>query len=188
MKRNFFTHQTAFIDKGAKVGTGTKIWHNSHITKEAVIGKNSTIGQNCYVAGEVGDNCKLQNNVNVYAGVILKDYVFCGPSMTFTNILIPRAKYPRRGQWVKTLVKEGASFGAASVVVCGVKVGKGALIGAGSVVTKDIPDYALVYGNPMEIKGWICECGKKMPFNFTVYRCPKCYRHYLLKNGKVKKA
>lgn len=151
-----------YIDKGAIVGEGTKIWHNAHLMKTAIIGKNCVIGQNCFIAGIIGDGCKIQNNVNVYEGVELGDYVFCGPSMTFTNDLNPRAKYPKNRHFIKTVVGEGATIGAGAVIVCGIKIGKWAMIGAGSVVTKDVPDYALVYGNPAVLKGFVNEHGEKV--------------------------
>lgn len=186
MTKKIFIHPSACIDKGAKIGAGTKIWHNTHITANAVIGSNCNIGQNCYVAGEMGEGCRLQNNVNVYQGVVLKNYIFCGPNATFTNDLNPRSKYPKHGQWIKTEVKDGASIGAGCIIICGVTIGTWAFAGAGSVVTKDIPNYALVYGNPAMLKGWVCECGEKMPLTFTFYQCKKCKRMYAQKNEKVK--
>lgn len=185
MNKDIFMHPSAFVEKGAKIGTGTKIWHNAHVTKSAVIGKNCNIGQNCYVAGEMGEGCKLQNNVNVYQGVTLGNYVFCGPNMTFTNDLNPRAKYPKYGKWIKTKVEEGATLGAACVILCGTKVGAWSLVGAGSVVTKNIANYALVFGNPSILKGFVCECGEKMPLEFVKYSCKKCKRTYVQKNKKV---
>ncbi len=185
MTKLFFAHTSAIIDDNAKIGKQTKIWHNSHITKTAIVGENCSIGQGCYVAGVIGNNCKLQNNVNVYQGVKLKDYVFCGPNMTFTNDLNPRAKYPKNGKWIKTIVKEGVTFGAASAIVCGITIGKWAFIGAGSVVTKDIPDYGFTYGNPAKLKGWICECGEKMPQTFQQYSCKNCKKKYICKNNKI---
>lgn len=180
MKKNtfFFAHASAFIDKNSKIGEETKIWHNSHVTDTAIIGKDCSIGQNCYVAGVLGNFCRLQNNVNLYKGVELGNYVFCGPSMTFTNDLNPRAEYPKNGHLLTTKVGTGVSFGAGSVIVCGINIGDYAFIGAGAVVTKDIPAYALVYGNPAEFKGWICKCGKKMPLEFKEYSCRNCTTRY----------
>jgi UDP-2-acetamido-3-amino-2,3-dideoxy-glucuronate N-acetyltransferase len=185
MKTKYFIHSSAEVDKGAKIGSGTKVWHNSHITDSAVVGKSCILGQNCYVAGRIGSHCKLQNNVNLYQGVTLEDYVFCGPSMTFTNDINPRAKYPKDGKWLKTKVKEGASLGAGTVILCGIVIGKWAFVGAGSVVTKNIPDFGLYYGNPAAFKGWICECGAKMTMDFTKYTCKNCSRKYTKKGDKV---
>lgn len=185
MKNNYFVHKSAFVDKGAKIGKGTKIWHHVHITKTALIGENCNIGKNCYIAGKIGRNCRLQNNVNIYLGVELADFVFCGPSMTFTNDYTPRAKYPKQGNYLKTKVKKGAAFGANSTILCGITIGKHAFIGAGSVVTKNVPDYALVYGNPAKIKGWICECGEKLPKEFSKITCRNCKRKYKKKKLNV---
>jgi UDP-2-acetamido-3-amino-2,3-dideoxy-glucuronate N-acetyltransferase len=160
--RKNMIHPSSFIDKGARVGKGAKIWHNVHVASTAVIGKNCIIGQNCYIAGVVGDNCRIQNNVNVYQGVELGKWVFCGPSMTFTNDPVPRVKYPKQGNFVKTFVGDGVSFGAHSTILCGLKIGKWAFIGAGSVVTKDVPPYALVYGNPARQHGWVNRKGAKV--------------------------
>jgi len=182
----FFVHPSAFIDEGVQISEGAKIWHNTHVTDTARVGKNSSIGQNCYIAGIVGDNCRIQNNVNVYLGVELGDWVFCGPSMTFTNDMNPRAKYPKRGEYLKTIVKEGVSFGAHTVIVCGTTIGKWAFIGAGGVVTKDIPDYAIAYGNPARVQGWVCECGEKLPKEFSYATCKNCKRKYK-KTGNVVK-
>jgi len=161
-KLNYSAHSSCFIDKGAKIGQGTKIWHNSHIASTAIIGENCTIGQNCYIAGVVGNNCKIQNNVNVYDGVILKDFVFCGPSMTFTNDLNPRVEYPKNGKYLQTLVEKGATLGAGCTIVCKTTIGQYAFIGAGSVVTKDISSFALVYGNPAKQHGWVNKKGEKV--------------------------
>jgi UDP-2-acetamido-3-amino-2,3-dideoxy-glucuronate N-acetyltransferase len=185
-KSDYLAHPTSFIEKGAKIGQGAKIWHNTHVTETAVIGKDSSIGQNCYIAGTVGENCKIQNNVNVYLGVEMKNHVFCGPSMTFTNDLNPRAKYPKHGNYVGTKIKTGASFGAHSTIVCGTTIGKWAFIGAGSVVTKSVPDYAIVYGTPARVKGWMCECGEKLPKEFKTAKCKKCERKYEKDEEKVK--
>ena len=176
--KNYFAHESAFIDDGAVIGEDTKIWHNAHVMGSAKIGKDCVVAQNCFVAGVIGNGCKLQNNVNVYEGVKLADFVFCGPSMTFTNDLNPRAKYPKNGKYVETIVSEGTTFGANCTVVCGIKIGKWTLVGAGSVVTKDIPDYALVYGNPAILKGFMCECGEKLPNEFETIECKKCGRKY----------
>ena len=183
--KNYFVHDSAFVDDGAKIGENTKIWHNAHVMSSAKIGKNCVVAQNCFVAGIVGDGCKLQNNVNVYEGVKLADFVFCGPSMTFTNDLNPRAKYPKNGKYIETVVNEGATLGANCVIVCGIQIGKWAMVGAGAVVTKDIPDYAIVVGNPTRILGWVCECGQKLSDNFETTECKKCGRKYKKTEEKV---
>ncbi|MGE5457980.1 MAG: acyltransferase [Methanococcaceae archaeon] len=187
---NYFKHESAYVDEPAEIGEGTKIWHFSHIQKGAKIGKNCVFGQNVNVGNNVtiGNNCKVQNNVSIYEGVTLEDYVFCGPSMVFTNILDPKCKYPQVGSqfYVNTLVKEGASIGANATIVCGHTVGKHALIGAGSVVTKNIPDYALVVGNPGRVVGWVSEAGKKLNFDKEgIAFCEKSGKRYKLENGAV---
>lgn len=185
MKVDYFAHNTAFIDDGCQIGEGTKIWHNSHIMKNAEVGENCIIGQNCFIAGKMGNGCKVQNNVNVYEGVELGDWVFCGPSMTFTNDLNPRSKYPKNGAYVPTIVEDGVSIGANVTVVCGITLGKWCFIGAGSVVTKDIPAYAVAYGNPARVKGWICECGEFLPEEFEETECKKCAKKYEKKGDAV---
>lgn len=186
MKPRFFTHQSAFIDPGAEIGAGTKIWHSSHIMSTAKIGQDCTIGQNCFVAGVIGNGCKLQNNVNVYHGVTLGNWVFCGPSMTFTNVINPRAKYSKNGQYLNTIVKDGASLGAHATILCGITIGSWSLVGAGSIVTKDVPDYAIVLGNPARFHGWICECGEKLPDSFKTATCQSCRRKYQMIKKLVK--
>jgi len=187
---NYFKHESAYIDEPCEIGEGTKIWHFSHVQKNAKIGKNCVFGQNVNVANNVtiGNFCKIQNNVSIYEGVELEDYVFCGPSMVFTNILNPRCKYPQVGSefYIKTLVKEGASLGANSTIVCGITIGKNAMVGAGAVVTKDVPDFALVVGNPARIIGWFSEAGTKLIFdkdNFAF--CEKSKKKYKYENGIV---
>ena len=175
---NYYRHKLAVVDPGATIGENTKIWHLSHLMGNAKVGKNCVIGQNCFVAGKVGDNCKLQNNVNVYQGVELGNGVFCGPSMTFTNDLHPRANYPKNGNYVRTCVSDGATIGANATIICGIKIGKSAFIGAGSVVTKDVSDYALVYGNPAKVHGWVCECGEKLAARSKSLHCQNCDRKY----------
>lgn len=175
-------HETAEIDEGVHIGQGTKIWHFSHILKNTVIGDNCTLGQNVVVGPnvKVGNQVKIQNNVSVYEGVELEDYVFCGPSMVFTNVNNPRSKYPQRGSefYLKTLVKEGASIGANATIVCGRTLGKHCFIGAGAVVTKEVPDYALVVGSPARIIGWMCECGTRLQFTDDFATCDRCGRTY----------
>ena len=187
---NFFKHESAYVDDNCVIGEGTKIWHFSHIQSGAKIGKKCVFGQNVNVGNNVsiGDFCKVQNNVSIYEGVTLEDYVFCGPSMVFTNILDPKCKYPQVGAqfYVKTLVKEGASIGANATIVCGITLGKHCLIGAGSVVTKDVPDYALVVGVPGKILGWVSEAGKRLNFDKDGFAyCEKSNKKYQLKNGLV---
>lgn len=187
---NYFKHESAYVDENVSIGEGTKIWHFSHVQSGAKIGKNCVMGQNVNVGNNVtiGNNCKIQNNVSVYEGVTLEDYVFCGPSMVFTNILDPRCKYPQVGSdfYIKTLVKEGASLGANCTIVCGNTIGKGAIVGAGAIVTKDVPDFALVIGSPARIVGWVSEAGRKLQFDEdgNAY-CEKSDKHYKLENGKV---
>src|SRR3970040_2368380 len=165
----FFKHESAYIEDNVEVGEGTKIWHFTHIQKGAKIGKNCVLGQNVNVGNNVviGNFCKIQNNVSIYEGVTLEDYVFCGPSMVFTNIVNPRCKYPQAGSefYIKTLVKEGTSIGANATIICGNEIGRHSMIGAGAVVTKSVPDFALVVGNPAKIIGWVSEAGKKLNFD-----------------------
>lgn len=161
--RQFFVHESSYVDDNVSIGRGTKIWHFSHIQTGSVIGKNCSIGQNVNIANNViiGNNVKIQNNVSVYEGVELEDYVFCGPSMVFTNIKLPRSEFPQKGSeyYLKTLVKKSASIGANATIVCGVTIGEYAVIGAGAVVTKDVPPYALVVGNPARIVGKVDKNG-----------------------------
>lgn len=187
---NYFVHPSAYIDENVEIGEGTKIWHFSHIQSGAKIGEKCVLGQNVNVGNNVkiGNFCKIQNNVSVYEGVELEDYVFCGPSMVFTNVLDPRCKYPQVGSkfYRKTLVKEGASIGANATIVCGITIGKNAFIGAGSVVTKDVPDYALVVGVPAKIVGWMSEAGKRLIFDDNgIAFCEKSKRKYKYENGLV---
>jgi UDP-2-acetamido-3-amino-2,3-dideoxy-glucuronate N-acetyltransferase len=160
----FSAHESCYIDDGAVIGDDTKIWHFTHVMSGARIGSRCNIGQNVVVSPDVvlGDNCKIQNNVSLYTGVILEDDVFCGPSMVFTNVVNPRSHVSRKHEYRQTLVKRGASIGANATVVCGHTIGRYAFIGAGAVVTKDVPDHALVVGNPGRITGWMCECGVKI--------------------------
>ena len=167
-EKKYFVHDSSYIDEGCTIGKGTKIWHFSHVQTGAVIGNNCTIGQNVNVANNViiGSHVKVQNNVSIYEGVELEDFVFCGPSMVFTNIKVPRSEFPQSGSeyYIKTLVKKSASIGANATIVCGVTIGKYALIGSGVVVTKDVPDHALVIGNPGKIVGWVNEKGNRLNF------------------------
>ncbi len=163
----YFNHETAIIDDGCEIGEGTKIWHFSHIMPNCIIGKNCNIGQNVVVSPEVvlGKNVKIQNNVSIYSGVICEDDVFLGPSMVFTNVTNPRSAVNRRGEYAKTVVKKGASIGANATIVCGHDIGQYAFIGAGAVVTKPVPAYALVVGNPAKQIGWMSEYGHRLEFN-----------------------
>ncbi len=189
-EKKFYVNQYAIVDDNVEIGEGTKIWHFSHIQSGTKIGKKCVMGQNVNVGNNVtiGNFVKIQNNVSVYEGVTLEDYVFCGPSMVFTNILDPKCKYPQVGAayYINTLVKEGASIGANATIVCGNTLGKHCLIGAGTVVTKDIPDYALVVGNPGRVVGWVSEAGKKLKFDENgIAFCEKSQRKYKLENNRV---
>ncbi|MCB0726062.1 MAG: N-acetyltransferase [Ignavibacteriae bacterium] len=188
---DFKVHPSAIVDENVKIGKGTSVWHFSHIQSGAVIGEGCTLGQNVNIGNNVsvGNFCKIQNNVSVYEGVTLEDYVFCGPSMVFTNILLPKCKYPQRGSefYSKTLVKEGASIGANATIVCGITIGKNSIIGAGAVVTKDVPDYALIIGNPGKLKGWVSEAGERLAFDEAGNAfCEKSKKSYKLTDGFVK--
>jgi UDP-2-acetamido-3-amino-2,3-dideoxy-glucuronate N-acetyltransferase len=188
--KNYYVNEHAVVDDGVEIGEGTKIWHFSHIQSGSKIGKKCVFGQNVNVGNNVaiGNFCKVQNNVSIYEGVTLEDYVFCGPSMVFTNILDPKCKYPQVGAqfYIKTLVKEGASIGANATIVCGNTLGKHCMIGAGSVVTKDVPDFGLVIGTPGRVVGWVSEAGKRLKFdeNGKAF-CEKSGKNYLLKDGIV---
>ena len=189
-KPPFTVHESSYVDEGCRIGAGTKIWHFSHVMPNAVIGERCNIGQNVVISPEVvlGDNVKVQNNVSIYTGVILEDDVFCGPSMVFTNVLNPRSHVVRRNEYQRTLVKRGASLGANCTVVCGHTIGCYAFIGAGAVVTKDVPDYALLLGNPARIAGWMCECGVKLNAGErppTEARCGSCSAAYATVNGQL---
>lgn len=176
----YFAHESAFVDEGVDVGAGTSIWHTSHILKGSRIGKNCKIGQNVVVGPNVtvGNGVKIQNNVSVYEGVTLEDHVFCGPSMVFTNVFNPRSEIPRMNELKQTLVKRGATLGANSTILCGITIGRYALIGAGTVVTKDVPDHALVVGNPGRVTGWMCLCGVKLHVKGENGACPACGQQY----------
>lgn len=182
---DFFVHESSYADEGCTIGEGTKIWHFCHIMPGAVIGKKCSIGQNVNVGcrAVLGDGCKIQNNVSIYDDVILEDDVFCGPSMVFTNVINPRSFIERKDEYMRTLLKKGATIGANATVVCGNTIGRYAMVGAGSVVTKDVPDYALVFGSPARIKGWICECGIKLAFENDTAICSTCDKKYSLDGG-----
>jgi UDP-2-acetamido-3-amino-2,3-dideoxy-glucuronate N-acetyltransferase len=161
---DYFVHESSYVDDGAQIGGGSRIWHFSHIMTGARVGKRCNIGQNVVISPEVviGDDVKIQNNVSVYTGVILEDDVFCGPSMVFTNVINPRSHVSRKHEYQRTLVKKGATLGANSTIVCGNSIGQYAFVGAGAVVTRDVPDHALIIGNPGRVAGWVCECGAKL--------------------------
>ena len=183
-------HETAVIDEGCRIGAGTRIWHFSHIMQDCVIGERCNIGQNVVISPGVvlGNNVKIQNNVSVYTGVVCEDDVFLGPSCVFTNVLNPRSAIPRKDQYRKTLVRRGATIGANATIVCGHTIGEYALIGAGAVVTKDVPPYALVVGNPSKQIGWVSEYGHRLRFDEKgEARCPESGERYLLKEGGVVK-
>jgi UDP-2-acetamido-3-amino-2,3-dideoxy-glucuronate N-acetyltransferase len=189
MEKEYFAHPTAVIDEGCKIGKGTKIWHFSHIMPDCIIGENCNIGQNCVIFPQVilGNNVKVQNNVSVYTGVICEDDVFLGPSMVFTNIINPRSAVVRKGKYEKTLVKRGATIGANATIVCGVTLGEFCFIGAGAVVTKNIPPYSLWVGNPAKQIGWMSEYGHRLNFENGIAVCPESKEKYKLENEGVKK-
>jgi len=178
MKSDLFVHESSYIDENVTIGKGTKIWHFCHIQKNASLGENCSLGQNVNIANNVkiGKGVRVQNNVSLYEGVELEDYVFCGPSCVFTNVLIPRSHYPVGGIYKKTLVKWGASIGANSTIICGNTVGRCALIAAGAVVTKDVKDYALMAGVPARQIGWVCECGERLQNSLQCLKCRKSYK------------
>lgn len=192
MTKNYFVHESSYVDEPCEIGEGTKIWHFSHVMRGSKIGRRCNIGQNVVISPDVriGDNVKIQNNVSVYTGVILEDDVFCGPSMVFTNVVNPRSAVSRKDEYRETLVRRGASIGANATVVCGHSIGRYAFIGAGSVVTRDVPDYALVVGNPGRVVGWMCECGVKLDLsgnldNDQVATCAACGKGYSKRAGVV---
>jgi UDP-2-acetamido-3-amino-2,3-dideoxy-glucuronate N-acetyltransferase len=180
---DYFVHESSYVDEGVTIGKGTRVWHFCHLQKGARLGENCSLGQNVNISNNVrvGNGVKIQNNVSLYEGVELEDYVFCGPSMVFTNDLTPRSKYPKgRKKYQKTLVKYGATIGANATILCGITIGRWAMIASGAVVTKNIPDYALVAGVPAKQMGWACECGATLNNGL---QCTSCARVYKLKNG-----
>jgi UDP-2-acetamido-3-amino-2,3-dideoxy-glucuronate N-acetyltransferase len=190
MESEYFAHETAIIDAGAKIGKGSKIWHFTHIMKDSVIGENCNLGQNVVISPEVtlGKNVKVQNNVSIFTGVNCEDDVFLGPSMVFTNVNNPRSAIVRRNQYVKTLVKKGATIGANATIVCGHTIGEFSFIGAGAVVTKNVPPYALVVGNPSRQIGWMSEYGHRLKFDANgIAVCPESKQEYKLEGNKVQR-
>ncbi|MCC7231773.1 MAG: N-acetyltransferase [Bacteroidia bacterium] len=190
MEKEYFAHDTSVIDQGAVIGKGTKIWHFSHIMENCRIGENCNIGQNVVISPQVvlGRNVKVQNNVSIFTGVVCEDDVFLGPSMVFTNINNPRSAVVRRNNYIKTTVKRGASIGANATVVCGHDIGEFAFIGAGAVVTKDVPPYALLVGNPAKQVGWMSEYGHRLKFDASgIAVCPESNQEYKLEGNKVRR-
>jgi UDP-2-acetamido-3-amino-2,3-dideoxy-glucuronate N-acetyltransferase len=189
---NFYVHESSYIDEGAKIGEGTKIWHFCHVMGSAKIGRQCNIGQNVFV-GEgviIGNNVKIQNSVSLYTGVTVEDDVFLGPSMVLTNVINPRSHVNRKDEYQSTLIKQGASVGANATIICGVTLGCYCFIGAGSVVTRNVPDHALTYGNPARLHGWMCRCGTQLDFKSvsasTTATCPQCGIQYTQDNLTVK--
>jgi UDP-2-acetamido-3-amino-2,3-dideoxy-glucuronate N-acetyltransferase len=187
-EKSYFVHSSSYVDEPCVIGPGSKIWHFSHVMKNSRIGEACNIGQNVVISPDVtiGNNVKIQNNVSVYTGCILEDDVFCGPSMVFTNVINPRSHVARKDEYKTTLVRKGASLGANCTVVCGTTIGRYAFVGAGSVVTRDVPDYALVYGNPARVRGWMCACGIGMEFNGGDRgKCKACGAEYVKAGQQV---
>ena len=190
-EKSYIVHPSSFVDDNVQIGQGTRIWHFCHIQSGAIIGSNCSLGQNVNVSNKVviGNGCKIQNNVSIYEGVELEDDVFCGPSCVFTNDLTPRAKYPKGHEnYKKTLIKKGASIGANATIVCGHTIGECALIGAGAVVTSDVPAHALMIGVPAKQNGWVCECGQVLNKDKGgIFVCPNCERNYFLIDKELKR-
>ncbi len=192
----YFAHESVYIDEPCTIGEETRIWHFSHIMRDCVIGERCNIGQNVVISPRciIGDNVKIQNNVSVYTGVVLEDDVFCGPSAVFTNVINPRSHVPRKDEYRQTVVKQGSSIGANATIVCGITLGRYCFIGAGAVVTRDVPDYGLCYGNPARLRGWVCGCGDNLNLGISAegvetIECQSCglrYRRDGLKTGLIK--
>jgi len=189
---DYFVHESSYVDEGARIGAGTKIWHFCHVMGSARIGERCNIGQNVFIAGDVtlGNNVKIQNNVSLYTGVTVEDDAFLGPSMVFTNVVNPRSHVNRKDEYEPTLVGRGASIGANATIVCGITLGQYCFIGAGAVVTRDIPDFALVYGNPGRVRGWMCQCGIGLVFENVDRQehalCGQCGCEYIKTDQVVK--
>ncbi len=184
---DYFVHESSIVDTPCSIGAGTRIWHFSHIQSGAMIGENCIIGQNVYVGANavIGNGVKIQNNVSLYDGVILEDEVFCGPSMVFTNVINPRSHVSRKHEFKETRVGHGATIGANATILCGCTIGKYAFIGAAAVVTRDVPDFALVYGNPANQNGWICRCGMKLYLEEGKASCSKCGDLFEIENNSL---
>jgi len=186
----YFVHESSFIDEGVQIGEGSKIWHFCHVMSGARIGRDCVLGQNVHVASDVviGDNVKIQNNVSIYTGVVIEDDAFLGPSMVFTNVINPRSFVNRKDEFRPTLIRRGASIGANATIICGITLGTYSFVGAGSVVTKDVADFSLVYGNPARLMGWMCRCGEQLNFRLAgqIERavCPVCNSEYI-KQGQI---
>jgi UDP-2-acetamido-3-amino-2,3-dideoxy-glucuronate N-acetyltransferase len=190
MGKEFYAHETAVIDAGCKIGKGTKIWHFTHIMPDCLIGEHCNLGQNVVVMPDVvlGNNVKVQNNVSIYTGVICEDDVFLGPSMVFTNVINPRSAVNRKEQYKKTYVEKGATIGANATIICGIKIGRFAFIGAGAVVTRDVAPYSLVVGNPARHTGWMSEYGHRLNFNDKgIAECPESHEKYKIEKDKLTK-
>jgi UDP-2-acetamido-3-amino-2,3-dideoxy-glucuronate N-acetyltransferase len=190
---SYFAHESAYVDDGSIIGADTKIWHFTHVMAGSTIGTGCNIGQNVVISPEViiGNNVKIQNNVSVYTGVVLEDDVFCGPSMVFTNVTNPRSHVSRKHEYRSTVVRRGATLGANSTIVCGHTIGRYAFVGAGAVITRDVPDYALVLGNPGRVSGWMCECGVRIASGSAcppLARCPSCGAAYVSEHGQLRAA
>ncbi len=184
---DYFAHPTAVVDEGAAIGRGTKVWHFCHVMPGAVIGERCILGQNVVVmpGTQIGDNVKIQNNVSIYEGVVLEDDVFCGPSMVFTNVTFPRSQVIRKGEYERTLCRQGATIGANATVICGVTLGRFSFVGAGAVVTKDVRDHALVVGNPARQVGWMCQCGERLRLVKGRGTCARCGSRYVEREGEL---
>jgi len=186
-EKDYFVHESSYIDEPCEIGAGTKIWHFSHIMPNSKIGQNCNIGQNVVISPGVtlGNGVKIQNNVSIYTGVICEDDVFLGPSCVFTNVINPRSFIERKDEYKTTLIKKGATIGANATIICGNTIGQYALIGAGAVITKNVPDFALMIGNPAKLIGYICQCGQRLDFKKGQAQCLTCKESYVLQNGIV---
>lgn len=187
VEKNYFVHESSYIDEPCQIGDGTKIWHFSHIMKNTIIGENCNIGQNVVISPgvNIGNNVKIQNNVSVYTGVVCEDDVFLGPSCVFTNVINPRSFIERKNEYRKTVVKKGATIGANATIVCGYDIGRYAFVGAGAVVTKNVPDYALVVGSPARKIGYVCKCGNRLEKTDYKYICKSCKEEYEIIDGNL---